>query len=229
MYKTKEVKRTMSVFLTLDFSNANSMQLAQSKQFDLLAHHHIFDAKNILPKTMFQSESELFCITLIKDKIYQLYKTHIQHSNLVNNTNERLRNKDFIDPSANVNQDQIITGLVYTIGDFAKWLTRFAKEMPGLNKIIVSDFSTIISSSVLFLYAVHNHLFFYDDDIHTIISNNIQINRKRLEQIFGNYLANLLYTFHAKFDKLCLSENEIAIFYPFVLISCNRKFHDILK
>lgn len=212
--------------MTLNFNHTeNTTQLVPPNYFDMLAHHHIFDSRNILPKTMFQSETELFRITLIKDKIYQLYKTHLQHSNLINNTNERLKNKDFIDENADINQDQILTGLVYTIGDFAKWLTRFAKEIPGFSKINLGDFSTMISASVLFMFAVINQRFYQNNELCGIISNNVQMTKKRLEQIFGVYLSGLLIEFHARFEKLDLSENELAIFYAFVLISCNSKLN----
>ena len=69
------------------------------KNFELqniLRQHKLFQPQNILPKTSLKYENELVVITLLRDRVYQLYSKHILDSNIINNTRERLRKKDFI-------------------------------------------------------------------------------------------------------------------------------------
>ena len=225
----REGKKMNAVILSLDFCNEPSISVELfSQPFDILRQHHLFDSSNILPNTIFKTESELFRITLIKDKVYQLFKTHLAHSNVLNNTSEKLKSKDFIDSSQAVTHDQLLTGLVYTLGDFAKWVTRFAKELPGFNKLNLTDFSTMISSACMVLYGLHVDRYFTPVENYIIISNNIQVTKSRCFIIFGSY-TELIFEFHNRLSKLNLSENELSILYAYILTSCNGKLNFLEK
>jgi len=44
--------------------------------------------------------NDLFLMSVLKDKVYQIYKQHIKESLLINETKKRLKNNDYIDSSA---------------------------------------------------------------------------------------------------------------------------------
>ena len=114
---------------------------SSKKDFDIqniLRQHKIFQSHDLLPKTSLTCESELVVLSLLKDRVYQLYCRHILDSNIINNTKERLRQKDFIsEATSDIEAYEIWIKLMETIADFSKWLTRFTRELPGFNEVYI--------------------------------------------------------------------------------------------
>ena len=54
-----------------------------------------------------------------------------------------------------------------------------------------------------------------------ILPNNVLINKKRVENIYGVYLTDLKFLCYHKLNELDLTEIEIAILHPILLLSCD--------
>ena len=90
------------------------------------ADYHLDSKQNstikTLPKVSFDSESDLILMSLIKDRVFQLYKKHILMSDLLKRTKEKLLNKDFIDSTVEIlNIEPLVNGLMDTISEHSKW------------------------------------------------------------------------------------------------------------
>lgn len=192
---------------------------------NILKHHKLFEAELIIPTTLIRPESELVIISLLKDKVYQIYKKHILSSKIISQTNERLQNENLSSMLNNKDLEpyEIWINFMETISDFTKWLTRLAKELPGFNKINIEDLSTMVFASVFPLFTVQVTPFIHNNENYTIINNNIQFTRKRMIQASQTVITDLLFEFHHRFQSLNLTEQELCLIYPFLLTSCNRK------
>lgn len=190
---------------------------------NLLKHHRCFEAELIIPTTVIGPESELIIITLLKDKVYQIYKRHILNSSILNATNERFKNKNLINEliDENLESYEIWINFMETISEFTKWLTRFSKELPGFNKLNIEDLSSIVFASVFPLFTVQVTPFVKNNENYTIINNNIQLTRKRMIQTSEIVITDLLFEFYSRFQSLNLTEQELCLIYPFLLTSCN--------
>ena len=209
--------------LKLELSE-NLSPISPNPLLDLFDKHQLFDWKTDMPITIFRSESDLFLISVLKDKVFQLYKKHIQLSQLLVNSRECHKNKNYIDSSVeNVPVDDLLRGLIGSISEHSKWLTRFARELPGFSFINVDDFMQMVSSGAMLLFGMQTNQFYYNNENHTVISNNYQMSRSRMNKLMGTFKTGLLFEFHFVFKKLCMSENEIALLYPFILTSSNGK------
>lgn len=177
-----------------------------------------------MPKSLHLNEEEIFLTAILKDKVFQLYKKHLLNSNLINQTTERLHKKDYIDANnENISVNEVWTGLMGIVSEHTKWLTRFARELPGFNDLIEEDFAAMIFTSTLLLYEIQINRFVTNNENYTILSNRVQMNRKRMLKLFGMFLTELVFEFHSKFKSFELSDYELCMLYPFIMCSCNGK------
>ena len=166
--------------------------------------------------------NDLFLMSVLKDKVYQIYKQHIKESLLINETKKRLKNNDYIDSSAeNVTQDDLLAGIISDLTENAKWLTNFTLNLPGFNKLEEEDFMKIVNHATAMTYGLQLNEFYYNNEFHHIIKNGYQLSQNRLNLAFGSFGAYLFIIAHAKFKELDLSENEISLLYPAFLYSCD--------
>ena len=94
-------------------------------------------------------------MSVLKDKVYQIYKQHIKESLLINETKKRLKNNDYIDSSAeNVTQDYLLAGIIGDIVEHAKWLTNYSLNLPGFNCLNESDFMKIVNHATAMTYGL---------------------------------------------------------------------------
>jgi len=223
--ETKNKNDYIKLSLNMPLENLNK---TPSEVFNILRQHQLFESTNILPTTIFQAENELFLISILKDKVFQLFKKHTFSSTIINHSTECFKNKDYIDSSVeNISVDELLIGLVGSISEHSKWLTRFVKELPGFNKLNLSDFMTIVSSTSLLLFNTHQHQFFYNNENHFIISNRYQLSRERMNTLYGAFKTGLLFEFHNVIKKFKFSETELSLLYTFFLTGTNGKFENI--
>lgn len=192
------------------------------QSISLLKQHKLFESSNTLPNTIHSDENDIFLNAILKDKVFQLYKKHLTHSSLINSTTERLKSKDYIDfNDQNITVKEVWSGLMGMISEHTKWLTRFAKDLPGFSDLTEEDFTAMVFSSTLLLYEIQINRFVSSQENYTILTNRIQMSRTRMIQLFGLFLTELVFEFHSRFKNFELSDYEMSLFYPFVLCSCN--------
>ena len=100
-------------------------------------------------------------------------------------------------------------------------MSKFAKELPGFNNFDSDDFSAIIDSSFTIMFGILGDDYYRNGEIN-IILKNIQFSRARVLLIFGKAFHELAVNFRRSYSKLKFTDYEKALFYPFVLCSCNE-------
>jgi hypothetical protein len=154
--------------------------------------------------------------------VFRVYKVYIENSEVLNISREFLKSKNYIDATVeNVPQQELLAGLTRTVSEYTKWLTNLAKNLPGLSDLNLEDFMTIISNGSLLSIAIHMNEFYTSTESYHISHNGLQMSRNRMNIVFGSFNALLIILIHRKIKELCLSEMEKALFYPFILFSCN--------
>jgi hypothetical protein len=61
---------------------------------DVIRHHSYFETKSFVEKKIFQSENEMFLVSSVKDKVYQLYSNFTKNSPILNKTKEKMKYYD---------------------------------------------------------------------------------------------------------------------------------------
>ena len=193
---------------------------------DVMRHHSYFETKSFVEKKIFQSENEMFLISSVKDKVYQLYSNFTKNSPILNKTKEKMKSKEYIDSKCEmISNGEILAAMAQLMEQFSKWLIGFVTELPGFDKFSSQDFDTLIANSTMHLHGLHQNEFFIDDELLAIIGNHprcFQMSRNRMNVAFGLFKANLIFTVQSKFKKLKLTQNEISILYPFSILKLNR-------
>jgi hypothetical protein len=219
----KDLKKNNFIKLVLEVYVDSTFE-CNLKPFDFIKQNNFFGSLNVLPNSLFNGEISLFYITFLKDHCYQIYKKQIQECKLIQNTNERLKTKDYIDSNdPNVNREQIFYGVANSIGEFTKWLTIYIRQMPGFNTLNVTDFSTIIKGGVLLCYATHVNRFVVNNECFAIVHNNIQSSKSRLRTLFGTNLCELFFEYHSRLNRLKFLDQETCLFYLFIVTCFNSK------
>jgi len=179
-------------------------------------------ALEAFPISIFQHESDFFQIVVAKDKIQQIYKELIKKSHLINNTYERLKQNDYIRlNSPIISKQYILAGMAATAIEFTKWITQFLNAICKSFNFNSNDLSVMISIDHLLFCMIHTSHFVRNNQSYFVLGNNIICSNNVLEQIYGNCLADFMIELNTKFNELCLTKNEVALLYPFILTSCS--------
>jgi len=159
--------------LTLNIKH-NKLDSGEEREQSTLSNYRLIESSNAMPKSLHLNEEEIFLTAILKDKVFQLYKKHLLNSNLINQTTERLHKKDYIDANnENISVNEVWTGLMGIVSEHTKWLTRFARELPGFNDLIEEDFAAMIFTSTLLLYEIQINRFVTNNENYTILSNRV--------------------------------------------------------
>ena len=161
---------------------------------------------------------EIIMLSFLKDKVYELFKRHIRQSFILNDTRERLKNKEYKDAEDNIPIESINRGIGLNVFLYSQWLNSYIRDLPGLNKFDSEDLNALISNCSLLSIAIHVNEFYTENECYQI-ANGIQLTRNRLNLSFGTFMTCLFFMINNKIQKLNLSESETSVFYPFSLFS----------
>lgn len=168
------------------------------------------------------SNSELILLSLFKDKVYQIYNKHKKNSTILNESRRRLTSRDYVDETnEEITAADLINGVIASVTEYTKWLTRYARELPGLDSINLDDFTKMVSFGTLLTMGNQLNEFFCNEKLYYVTLNGLQMTRKRLDKVFGPICATLSLLAHSKFTKLNFSDNEKSLEYPFIMCNCN--------
>lgn len=195
---------------------------------NLLDKRNLFNSSTTsLSSDVIKSEKELIMITILRDKVYHLYKIHIKESILLNNGREKLRNTIFT--NENVPVEKLFEAAVSIISCYSKWLTNFAKELPGFNNLKSNDLMKMISNAFILKVYLQLSEFYRGEESYIISPNNVFLSRARMNTAFGEFTTTASFLVVAKLGQLKLTEKETSLYYPFALCCCNCIFSYILN
>ena len=189
------------------------------EQFEQNKHNLANNFSNII----FISENEFALITILKDKVFQLYSKIIKESKVLNTSKERYETKNYINHEEIVSIDEILDGILEIHEDVTTWLVNLTKQLPGFDKFKQDDLMTIALNSAQLTIGVHLKDLYFDNDVHVISSKGYLLSRNRMNLAFGTMISTFYFCMNNKLKQLDLSENEVSLYYPFALTCCQRK------
>lgn len=209
----------------------NLIEISQTnyESYNILKDYQLFstsssDNNSLLLSRVLNQDQDLLKITLLRDKVFQVYKKHIKNSLIINNSYERLKNNDYVSSKEeNLSMDTFLEGVAQIISVYSKWLTRFAKELPGFGDLDEDDFKKILLSAFMPTIALQMNEFYLESNTIFITPNGIQMDKTRMDNAFGVFNSNLSFIIHSILKELNLTEKERSLFYPFILTNVNCK------
>jgi len=211
-----------TIFFPKQFKYWINSQLESIRKNEFITNRFTFKQNGSIKFDLSVEINDLVLMSVLKDKVYQVYSKHIKESIIINETKTRLKNNDFIDSSVeNVTQNDLLNGIIGNVVDHAKWLTSFSINLPGFDKINNSDFILMVNHATLLTIGFQINEFFYDNELYHITKNGYQMTRNRMNLAFGSFHSYLYFITHIKLKQLCLSDYEKALFYPVILCCCD--------
>ena len=156
-------------------------------------------------------------IQFLRESTFDLYKKNSDAESL-NKLHERYEKGDYFESNV---IDAIYAGLLETIANFTKWLTHLTQKFPGFHKFDTEDLSVLVSSAALSLFGFHFRSFYRNEENHLILANNILYSRAKMNFLFDKVLIDLVFLYVNLLNSLNLTECEVALFYPLILLSCD--------
>ena len=77
------------------------------------------------------------------------------------------------------------------------------------------------------LYTIQISPFILKDESFAIMSDGLQLTKNRMILASETEITNRFFEFQYLFQSLNLSQQELCLFYPFILTSCNGKYPNI--
>ncbi len=187
-----------------------------NKIFELIMSEKAFNA--ITEDQFSNSETVIQFLTRSMSCFYEENNKDFNESDKLN---EMLEKKDYLIDS-DLENHQIWSNVLEMISNFTKWLTNFAKKCPGFHEFDFDDLSLLVASAALFLYGIRFRRQIINNEFFIISGkSNILVSRKRMSSFSNETLNDLSFLFFKKLNELELTDFEIAVFFPVILLSCD--------
>jgi hypothetical protein len=180
----------------------------------------------LVPQTSFTSlfmDSEninfVFLISMIRDKVYHLYVnfTKCLEKNL--EIYKMLTDKNIkIFSGSDASKEEAWSCYLTNIQHHIKSYIKFSKELPGLNYLTIRDFNAILNDNLPILFGLKITKLYTDKEGYFMMGD-IQLTRKWLTKFFGKTMCECIFEFHRQIKNLKLTDQELALLFPFILTS----------
>ena len=193
---------------------------------EFIIQESIFQPSDILPKTSFtdqflnsNNQSMLFMLTLIRDICYQLYKHLVKPYERQRELAKHLiQNNVNIFPGYDATLDQAWAAIINHLSMHIKTFMEYTKQLPGFDKMDLEDLGAILKENLSFMGSLRVHYLHINDECY-FMYDDIQFSRKWLEKLVGEKACDRTLEFHKKLSILKLTDQEMGLFFPFILTS----------
>ncbi|CAF0816116.1 unnamed protein product, partial [Didymodactylos carnosus] len=93
-------------------------------------------------------------------------------------------------------------------------------QIPGVNEINREDFHKMMLHRVNDYYQIKYACLLMNNECYAIYPNGVQYSRRRMTQLYGTEMTNIIFEFGNKFNELKLNNQEHALLFP--IIVCNE-------
>lgn len=197
--------------------------------------------------TIDSSKSEFFFYSMLKDKVFQVYKTKLKQSVILNESNQRRQNL-ISSPVEYVSNGELSAGIIETIREFSRWFSDYLLSLPGFKSVNSDDFKEIIINGSLANINAHVSKYYDKNECRFITKNGYQMTRMRLNQVcvifflklyplylsdhllcfqkvYGPFKGTLIFLARYKLEKLDLTEYECSLLFIYMaLAQCEGNF-----
>ena len=208
----KEREKYIKENYDLDFFFKSQLKLYQSSLIITEKSYHdlFFNMEN---------ENILFLLTIIRDKVYQLYIELIKPlEKNIEQAHELIKNKIKTFEGHEVTKEKAWQCHITEMKNQAQLFVTYGKSLPGFNNISSRDFTAIIGDNLAVLVGFKITKLYIKDECYYII-DHIQMCKYWQRRFFGEAILNNILDFHHKLNNLKLSNHELALMIPFVLTS----------
>lgn len=157
-------------------------------------------------------------LTLMKDRLYQLYKNGTQDFQSFYERAMKLIEKNFDCSvySYTQNLDSVWKAFCTMTSDFTRRMVGITRVCPGFDKLDSKDVSVIVSERLFVCYGLCVSKLFINDEFYAMIDSNIQLSRYWMERIFGLSVSQKIFAYHAKLNTFRLTDSEISLIIPWL-------------
>ena len=203
---------------------------------NLLKTSLVFNSDDLIVNTMcsnylvkIENQNYFIFISLLKDKIYQLYneyyeKLWLNQINTKESIENILKNETDTDPEYTV--AEMADSLVKTSVDFGQWAVSFLKLLPGLNKLTTDDLTDLVYDRIFLLMNIQFSSLYFNDELYFLLHDYKRFSKKWVNLLAGNGCFEARYKFCSKFQRFNLSKKELALLYPLIISTSGKKFKE---
>lgn len=180
---------------------------------------------SLIPKTSFSevcisnhSENNIFVLTLMKDRCYQLYKNGTHDFQLQYERALKLIEKNFDCSIFSYTQklDHVWKAFCLLTSEFTRRMVSITKICPGFDKFDSNDLSTIVNDRLFVAYGLCVNKLFINDEFYAMIDPNTQLTRYWMDKLFGLSLSQKIFSYHSVLNTFRLTDGEISIIIPWL-------------
>ena len=200
----------------------------------------IKELKDFTPKTFYadllinaSSETYLIVISLLKDKIYQLYLDQTQQYDW-----QVRRAHSLIEKGAatdlyeghDASNERVIWAAKRLYEKHMTDYIHLVQQIPGLTDLNAHDFAALVSDNMATVLGIKVIKLFINGESY-LFNEGIQLSKKWIRLLYGPTFAEKLFYIQAKLNKLEMSIHEIALLIPMLLTTPNKgkySYHDIV-
>lgn len=160
---------------------------------------------------------------LVKQRVFDLFS----HSTLEYKqqrqralTRFTVQNANYFEINNQFSLQTVRQALKISLGQFGKNMVYYFSNMPGFEEISTLELINLISRKMSILIGLCiTRLFINNENYFYLSEGGIQYSRYWMSMVFGEYLCNLIFYYHSKLNVLDLSEEEMSILIPIVLLT----------
>nr|ASL70505.1 nuclear receptor [Brachionus rotundiformis] len=180
---------------------------------------------SLIPKTSFSelcisnhTENNIFVLTLMKDRCYQLYKHGTQDFQQYYERAMKLIEKNFDCSIFSYTQslDHVWKAFCLMTSEFTRRMVAITKVCPGFDKFDSKDLSVIVNDRLFVCYGLCVSKLFINDEFFAMLDSNTQLSRYWMERLFSLSVSDKIFSYHAKLNTFRLSDGEISILIPWL-------------
>lgn len=190
---------------------------------------NLFPVSSLIAQTVYSQkylntdeEGKLISITLLKDRIYQLYNKYLKLEERMIENAKQIAIRSAGDPNKFPGADAPTEAFWNTyfrlLYNCKKEFSGYAKEIPGFQAINEIDLDYLMRERCFFMYSLKITDLVIDNECYSI-EDGIQLSKKWISVSFDSKLAEEAIKFHNRLKKFNLSKSQIALIFPIILTS----------
>lgn len=180
---------------------------------------------SLIPRTSFSelcisnhSENNIFVLTLMKDRCYQLFKNGTQDFQHQYERALKMVEKNFDCSIFSYSQtlDHVWKAFCLMTSEFTRRMVSITKICPGFDKFDSRDLSIIVNDRLFVCYGLCVSKLFINDEFYAMIDSNTQLSRYWMDRLFGLGLSQKIFSYHSVLNTFRLTDGEISIIIPWL-------------
>jgi hypothetical protein len=166
------------------------------------------------------NQSCLILITLLKDKMLQLLQEQREvFEPMVERAKFLRENKITLYDGHNASKDTVLNSVKGMLAKHTKDYINLIQNIPGLIDCLdLNDLVILAEDNLICMFALKCTHLFIDNEFY-LFHDGVQISKKWMDSILSYEMANKVFEFHARFNSLLLTDQEIALLMPILITS----------